>query len=118
MLAGPPGAGKSSLCRAAAAAAAAAAASDDFGAGALSGPPRFALAASCPLVLESASVRANVLFGAPWHAGRYAAALEASGLRRWVLPLLPAGDLSAPGDAEASAPLPRGARQLIARARA
>ena len=117
MLAGPPGAGKSAVCRAAAAAAAAAA-SDDFGAGALSGPPRFAFASSSPLILESASVRANVLFGAPWHAGRYAAALEASGLRRSVLPLLPAGDLSAPGDAHPSAPLPRGARQLIALARA
>jgi ABC-type nitrate/sulfonate/bicarbonate transport system ATPase subunit len=117
MLAGPPGAGKSALCRAAAAAAAAAA-SDGFGAGALSGPPRFAFASSSPLILESASVRANVLFGAPWHAGRYAAALEASGLRRSVLPLLPAGDLSAPGDAHPSAPLPRGARQLIALARA
>jgi len=116
-LAGPPGAGKSAVCRAAAAAAATIAA-DDVGAGAMAGPPRFALAASAPLILEDASVRANVLFGLPYDAPRYAAAVEAAGLRRAVLPLLPAGDLSAPGDAHPSAPLPRGARQLIALARA
>jgi hypothetical protein len=110
MLAGPPAAGKSALCRAAAAYAAAAPAPAPA-----AGKRRFAFAGSAPFLLSGASVRDNILFGAPYDAARYAAACDAALLRRLVFPSLPAGDLSRPRDVAA---LPRGGAQLISLARA
>jgi hypothetical protein len=104
MLAGPPAAGKSALCRAAAAYATVAA-----------GKRRFAFAGSTPFLLAGASLRDNILFGAPYDAVRYAAACDATLLRRLVFPHFPAGDLSRPRDVAA---LPRGGAQLISLARA